>query len=41
MYGAVNEEKRPLFGPETREYAASSWKLHAGSALIRIGREFT
>ena len=40
MYGAVNEEKRPLFGPETREYIPS-WKIHAGSALIRIGREFT
>ena len=37
MYGALAEEKRPIFEPTTKEYAESGWKKR-GNRALRIVR---
>lgn len=40
MYGALAEEKRPIFEPTTKEYAESGWKKRAWRGLRIVGNRW-
>ena len=39
-YGAINESQRPLFVPETKEFANGEWQKYSQNALSRIKNEW-